>query len=235
MFILPIKIPIRHRRKLTLVFSAIVILIILLLMASTVLINSETNGLTYTDISSIPHHSVGIVLGCPRKLSGGRINPFFSSRISAAAALFRAGKVDYLLASGDNYSRGCVETVSMREALISEGIPEERIYCDYKGLRTLDSVVRAKEIFGQKELVIISQEFHNRRAIFIAGHRGIKAIGYNAEEVNAYDSFLTKCREFLATTRAVLDVYVFNSGPRFLGEKVPIGAQEGLRGNCAGH
>jgi SanA protein len=82
--------------------------------------------------------------------------------------------------------------------------------------------------------VIISQEFHNRRALFIARHRGINAVGFNADEVDAYDGFLTRCRELLAITRAVLDIYVFDSGPKFLGDRVPISAQEGVRGNCAG-
>ena len=207
--------------------AATVIVLGSLLTASTIFIGYETDGLTYSDISAIPHRKVGIILGCPKKFSGGRLNPFFSSRISAAAALFRAGKVDYLLASGDNYSRGCVETVSMREALISEGIPREKIYCDYKGLRTLDSVVRANEIFGQKDLVIISQDFHNRRAIFIARHRGINAIGFNADEVSAYDGLLTRCRELFASALAILDVYIFNTEPRFSGEQA-------LTGSCNG-
>jgi SanA protein len=197
------------------------------------LIDSETEDMTYSDVPSIPHRKVGIVLGCPRKVSGGRINPFFSTRITAAVALFRAGKVDYLLASGDNYSRGCVETVSMRDALIREGIPEERIYCDYKGLRTLDSVVRAKEVFGENKFVVISQQFQNRRAVFIAKSRGIDAIGFNADEVGAYEGFLTKVRELFARTLTMLDIYVLESEPRFLGEKIPIGADARQKGNCA--
>jgi SanA protein len=221
------------KRKLITLFGFIAALLSLLIIIPTSLIDSETDDMTYSDVPSIPHRKVGIVLGCPRKLSGGRINPFFSTRITAAAALFRAGKVDYLLASGDNYSRGCVETVSMREALIREGIPEERIYCDYKGLRTLDSVVRARYVFGENKFVVISQEFQNRRAIFIAKSRGINAIGFNAAEVGAYEGFLTKVRELFARILTILDVYVLGSEPRFLGGKMPIGANDGQKGDCA--
>ena len=219
-------------RRLCIGAAALAIFVGTFLAASTILIHYKTDGLTYDDISLIPRHRVGIILGCPRKLSGGRLNPFFSSRISAAATLFRAGKVDYLLASGDNYSRGCFETAAMREALIREGIPSEKIYCDYKGLRTLDSVVRAKELFGQKQLLIISQDFHNRRAIFIARQRGLDAVGFNADDVNAYDSLLTKGRELFASALAILDVYIFNTAPRFSGTPVQIGGHDSPAGNC---
>ncbi len=219
MFILSRQTAIPYIRKLFIWAAATVIVLGSLLTASTIFIGYETDGLTYSDISAIPHRKVGIILGCPKKLSGGRLNPFFSSRISAAAALFRAGKVDYLLASGDNYSRGCVETVAMREALITAGIPQGKIYCDYRGLRTLDSVVRAKEIFGLQDMIIISQDFHNSRAVFIARHKGINAIAFNAGNVNLYDSLLTRSRELFASAKALLDIYIFDTGPRFSGEQ----------------
>jgi SanA protein len=102
-------------------------------------------------------------------------------------------------------------------------VPAARIYCDYAGFRTLDSVVRAREVFGQAEITIVSQAFHNRRAIFIARHRGVDAIGFNAQEVDAYNSFRTLCREQAARVGTLLDVLVFHTQPRFLGPRVPIG------------
>jgi len=112
----------------------------------------------------------------------------------------------------------------MKDSLVQAGVPAARIYCDYAGFRTLDSIVRAREIFGQTEITVISQEFHNERAIFIARYRGVDAIGFNAPEVDAYDSFKTKCRELIARANMLLDLFVFGRAPRFLGDKVTIPA-----------
>ena len=111
----------------------------------------------------------------------------------------------------------------MKNSLVEMGVPRAKIYCDYAGFRTLDSIVRARDVFGQTQITIISQEFHNRRAIFIARHRGLDAIGFNAPEVDAYDSFKTRCREQAAKVNTVLDIFVFRRQPKFFGPKVPIG------------
>jgi len=205
-----------------------------MMVISSSIIDSETEGLTYSDISAVPHHTVGLVLGCPKKLSGGRENIYFINRINAAINIYRAGKVDYLIVSGDNISRGCNETISMRADLIKYGIPAERIYCDFRGMRTLDSVVRARNIFGQGDLLIISQEFHNRRAIFIANHYGIRAVGFNAEDLDFSTGVETHLRDILSRLRAVLDVYVFQSEPKFAGVTVSVGDQDASRSSCAG-
>jgi SanA protein len=180
-------------------------------------------GRTYSDLAAIPHRQVGLVLGCQKYSSGNRPNLFFQNRIAAAVELYRGGKVDYLLVSGDNHTRGYDETTDLRNALIEQGVPADKIYADYAGFRTLDSVVRAKEVFGQTEVTIISQQFHNQRAIFIANHRGLDAIAFNAPDVDSYESFGTRVREQFARVKAVLDIYVLNKQPHFLGEKVTIG------------
>jgi SanA protein len=182
----------------------------------------------------VPHYRVGLVLGCPKKLVGGRDNAYFTHRISAAVSLYRAGKIDYLLVSGDNVSRGCHETVSMRADLIKFGVPSEKIFCDFRGMRTLDSVLRAKEIFGLDNLLIISQEFHNRRAVFIAGHHGINATGFNAEDVGFPEGVPTQLRDILSRLRAVLDIYVLKSRPRFSGEPVNMGDPKTAGSGCQG-
>ena len=133
--------------------------------------------------------------------------------------------MEYLLVSGDNRKKDYDEATDMKESLIRAGIPANLIYCDFAGFRTLDSVVRAKEVFCQKQVTIISQEFHNQRAIFIAAHYGIDAIGFNADGVDAYNGFKTKCREQLARVRTLLDVYLFRTSPKFLGERIEIGVQ----------
>ena len=183
----------------------------------------SAGGRTYDDPEAMPHRRVGLVLGCPRIVSHGRRNLFFGYRIEAAAKLFQAGKVDYLLVSGDNLSDGCTEAADMQQALIAAGVPAGKIYCDFAGLRTLDSVVRAREVFWQSDLTIISQKFHNERAIFIANRHGLDAIGFNAQMPGGFHGFMSLCREQFARVRAVLDAYLLNMQPKLLGQKVQIG------------
>ena len=187
------------------------------------LVTRAAQGRIYADVQAVPHRHVGVVLGCMKLLSHHRPNLFFDNRICAAVALYQAGKVDYLLVSGDNRYVGVNEPHDMRDALAQAGVPTNRIVCDYAGFRTLDSVIRAREVFDQREVTFISQRFHNQRAIFLAAHSGIDAIGFNADEVDAYNSFRTRCREHLARVRAVLDVYLLHRQPKFLGPKVEIG------------
>lgn len=215
------------------IFAITVVALSAASITATVVIGKAARGRTYSDIRDIPHRRVGLVLGCSRQLSDGRPNLFFRNRIGAAAELYRAGKVDYLLVSGDNHIHAYDEATDMKNALIQSGVPPEKIHCDFAGFRTLDSVVRAKEVFGQKDVTIISQEFHNERAIFIASHRGLDAIGFNAPEVNAYDSFKTRCREKLARVATLVDVFVLHRKSRFLGEQVAIGAAP--QPNVIGH
>ncbi len=139
-------------------------------------------------------------------------------------ACFAPAKVEYLVVSGDNHIKGYDEPQDMKDALVEVGVPADRIYCDYAGFRTLDSIVRVREIFGQTAIIVVSQQFHNQRAIFIARHRGIDAIGFNAAEVDAYNSFRTKCREVLARANMLIDLFVWQREPKFLGPKVNLPA-----------
>ncbi len=158
-----------------------------------------------------------------KTLANAQPNLFFYFRIEAAAGLFRAGRVNYLIVSGDNSREGYDEPTDMRDALMAAGVPAERIYRDYAGFRTLDSVIRAREIFGQDSITIVSQRFHNERAIFIARAHGIDAVGYNAVNMPQYRGLKTKAREWLARTRTVLDVWVLGTKPKFLGPPVELG------------
>ena len=100
----------------------------------------------------------------------------------------------------------------------------DRVYCDFAGFRTLDSVVRAKAVFGQTNITVISQEFHNQRAIYIARHNGMDAIGFNARAVDSYNSFRTKLREQFARVKTVLDVNLLRTRPKFLGPRIELGS-----------
>lgn len=184
-------------------------------------IESETENLVTSTISEIPNEKVALVLGTSKTLSDGRVNLYFKYRIDAATELYRAGKVEYFIVSGDNSVEHYNEPEDMKLALIANGVPENKIFEDFAGFRTLDSVVRAKEIFGQNSFIIVSQRFHNERALYLAQKEGIKAYGYNAKDVNAYSGFKTNIREKLARAKVFWD-FAFGVEPKFGGDKVHI-------------
>jgi SanA protein len=182
----------------------------------------EAAPYVHSTLDALPVNEVGLVLGTSDRLRSGAPNPFFAHRIAAAARLIRSGKVSYLLVSGDNSTLSYNEPWKMRRALMAAGVDSARIVLDYAGFRTLDSVVRAKEVFGQRRITIISQRFHNERAVFIARRCGIDAVGYNAADAPAWTGLRTLLRERLARVRVMLDLWL-GTEPRFLGEPVPIG------------
>lgn len=184
---------------------------------------SDARHYTYDDVDAVPYNRVALVLGTSKYLIGGSPNHYFKYRIKAAAELYNNGKVDYILVSGDNATVQYNEPRQMRRALIQAGIPANAIYSDYAGFRTLDSVVRAKEVFGQARFTVVSQAFHNERAIFIARHFGIDAVGFNALDPSAYQGIRTRVREVFARLMGLLDLYVLDKGPKFLGEPIVIG------------
>ncbi len=180
----------------------------------------------FADLDSLPANDVALVLGTNpyihRKDTKFK-NLYFEYRLNAAIALYEAGKVKHFILSGDNSRKTYDEPTEMKAGLMARGVPEAAITLDYAGFRTLDSVVRSKAIFQQQKLTIISQEFHNYRAVFLAGQHGIDAVAFNAKTVPYRGSKLRiEVREFLARTKAILDVFVLRKSPKFLGEKITI-------------
>lgn len=192
-------------------------------VVSDLMIRSAANGKCFDGCAQVPAMDVGLVLGCSPKVAGGRTNLFFTRRIDAAVALYQAGKVRALIVSGDNHREGYDEPTAMKEALVAAGVPESRIYCDYAGFRTLDSVVRAREVFGQDRLVIVSQRFHNERAVYLAQQKGMEEVAaLNAADVPVRSAAKTWLRERFARVKAVLDVKILRTEPKFLGEPVKV-------------
>ncbi|MEY2985895.1 MAG: hypothetical protein RJB24_124 [Candidatus Parcubacteria bacterium] len=185
-------------------------------------INHNPKLFIFDDVDKIGEHKVGLVLGTSEKTVGGRANPFFVNRIEAATKLYQAGKIKKILVSGDNAEVSYNEPKAMQIALLDKGIPKEDIVLDYAGFRTLDSVIRARDVFGQNDLIIISQEFHIKRAVYIARTLGIDAQGFIADEVSMTFNARTQVREVLARTQAWMDVHILNRQPKFLGEKEEI-------------
>jgi len=180
---------------------------------------SSTRSRIYSDVNEIPFNEVGVVPGASKFL-GFHINPYFKYRMEAAAELYHAGKIKHILVTGDNHADWYDEPTDMKNYLITLGVPENCITLDFAGFRTFDSMVRAKKIFGLNKFTIISQEFHNQRALFICHHYGIDAVAFNAK-----DPFIgpaSNTREYLAKTKAVLDIYLLFTQPKFLGEEESI-------------
>ena len=180
-------------------------------------------GRHFESVDDVPARRVALVLGCSPRVKGGRENVYFRGRVDAAAELWHSGKVRYLLVSGDNRTVYYNEPAVMKEALLSRGVAEERIVLDYAGRRTLDSVVRAKEVFRLEELIIVSQSFHNERALFLAEMHGLDAVGFDAPAFRGPGSLRNQLRESMARVKACLDVYVLDTQPHFLGEPIEIG------------
>ncbi|MDX5325726.1 MAG: YdcF family protein [Bacteroidota bacterium] len=187
---------------------------------------SSRSSKTYTSIQEIPHRKVGLLLGTAKYAIGGRENLYYRYRLEATRDLFFGGKIDYILVSGDNGTVQYNEPSTFRKDLIKMGIPSDRIVLDYAGFRTLDSVERCKRVFGEDSITVISQGFHNQRAIYIADNRGIHAIGFNAKDVGTSYGFKTRLREKLARVKTLLDLHILNTEPKFLGEEIQIGGQD---------
>ena len=178
-------------------------------------------GRVFSKVSEVPFTKVGLVFGTTDRVSG-RENLYFRYRIEAATHAWKAGRIKTLIVSGDNSTRYYNEPNKMKLALIERGIPADRIVCDFAGLRTLDSVVRAKEIFGAESVLFISQRFQNERAIYLAQANGIKAYGFDARDVESQGGLKTKLREVGARVKMWLDVNCLHTRPHFLGIKIAL-------------
>lgn len=187
------------------------------------LVTRAATGRLYDDPAKLPDQRVALLPGCVKTLPNGWPNPFFDGRIAAAAQLYKAGKVKAILVSGDNHRNGYDEPTDMKQALIAAGVPEAKITCDYAGLRTLDSVVRAQKVFGLHQVLLVSQRFQNERALYLAQGCGLDAIGFNAADIKLQWALKTYIREAFARVKAVLDVHVLHTQPKFLGPPVKVG------------
>lgn len=173
----------------------------------------NTRNQIYFDIAELPANDVGLVLGTSKFVKSGKENLFFRYRMEATARLWKEGKVKMLILSGNNDSEYYNEPADMKRALLKLNVPEESMILDYAGFRTFDSVVRCKSVFKQRKITIISQNFHNARALYIGNHEGMEAIAFAAQDVPDGYSLKTLVREYLARPYALLDVYMLHPQP----------------------
>jgi len=197
------------------------ILSVLLILLIDSYVSYSQNPFCYNKMSKTPVNHVGLLLGTSKKVRGGNLNLYYKYRIQAAADLYNNKKISKIICSGDNGTKFYNEPREMKKDLMNLGIKESDIFLDYAGFRTLDSVMRAKAIFGQNRFTIISQPFHNQRALFIARKKGINAIAFNARKVSNRSKYKLMIREKLARVKMVYDL-ITNKKPKYLGESISI-------------
>ncbi len=211
------------KQLITRLYLPFAVLILILIVYCNAQVNKNAVGKTFQTVDSIPYNRVGLLLGtCKTMKDKVTINPFWKYRLDAAFELWSAHKIDRILISGDNGWYGYNEPQDFMDALVALGVPDSVLVFDYAGFRTHDSVIRCKKIFGQKKVTIISQKFHNERALFIAQKYGLDAVGFNAKDVGFRDNIYTSIREKLARVKLFLDLYVLQTEPHFLGKKITI-------------
>ena len=181
----------------------------------------KASGRTFDNVNDIPHNKVGLLLATSPITRQGAHNYYFDNRIKSADELYKAGKVDYIIASGGDYRNeqkfGCDEPQAIKDSLMARGIPEDRIILDYDGTRTLNSIVKAKDLYALDSVTLISQKYHNERAIFLADKYGLHAIGYNAAPSPIIRNRIKNIlREYLARPKMFLDLLT-DTKPKFEG------------------
>ncbi|MDO6526283.1 MULTISPECIES: ElyC/SanA/YdcF family protein [unclassified Motilimonas] len=204
-------------RQFFIIMLALTVTTIVVLASLDLYVSFVANNRVYTDVAEIPHRPVALVLGTSKYI-GKRINHFYPPRLDAAQSLFKHNKVQAVIVSGDNATRYYNEPQTMANDLVRAGVPRRYVVKDYAGFRTLDSVVRAKLIFGQEALTIVSQRFHCERAIYIARAIDIDALCLSADDAQGLGAIKIRLREVLARAKAVLDINILNKQPKFLGE-----------------
>ena len=194
------------------IIMAVVCIVVMMVCNQIVVNNAE--GKVFSDIDSIKYNKVGLLLGTTPQARIGRItNAFFTYRIDAAEQLYKSRKIEKILISGDENSLdGVNEPECMRDSLVSRGIPAKDIILDGKGYRTINSIINANKVYGLKSFTIISQKFHNERAIYQAGHLGLNVEdlqAFNAKMPKSRRAYITTIREYLARVKMFIDLFTF--------------------------
>lgn len=209
----------REIKKLLFIGFGCLLAVEMIILICNAVVTANSSGKTFDDVSDIPHHKVGLLLATSPITPGGAHNYYFDNRIKAADELYKAGKIDFIIASGGNYTQtqknGCDEPRAILDSLVARGIPAQRIMLDYDGTRTLNSIAKAKEVYGLDSLTLISQKYHNERAIYLAEKYGIHAIGYNAKPSPVRRNRIKNTiREYFARVKMYIDL-AFASEPVF--------------------
>ena len=203
--------------------SFILLSVLILILAAEGYTNARANDYCHDEAGNCRQGDVGLVLGCSKRLSKNRANAYFTGRMQAAAELWKSGKLRCIIVSGDNREVYYNEPRDMKDELVRLGVPEDKIVCDYAGLRTFDSVVRANRVFGADKMTIISQSYHVKRAVTTARHLGLDAEGYKAPLVPLKRSAWLRqfLRERAARVAMIFDLCI-GTEPRHMGSRIAL-------------
>lgn len=200
-----------RRKMLWFILAPLAIVIVAIIICYSI-VSINANGLTYDNVTDIKHNNIGLLLGTSPQTPDNEPNYYYINRIIATAELYNAGKIDTVIASGGDYSSQpgrYNELVAMHDSLVAHGIPDSVIILDYDGTRTLNSIIKAKEVYGCDKITLISQKYHNERAIFLAKQNGIEAIGYNAAPSHIVTKRIkNESRELLARVKLFIDTLI---------------------------
>lgn len=208
-------------RRIIKITAYLLLFSIIALFVCDYLVKSHASDKCSADLNKLQKAKIGLLLGTSKMLANGNENQYYRHRIAAAVELFKSKKIEFILISGDNSSENYNEPQMMKDDLLKLGIPESKIILDYAGFRTLDSVARCSLVFGEKNVIVISQQFHNERAIYLAKRYDIHMQGYNAKDVDKYFGLKTAIREKFARVKLMLDL-LFGKEPKYLGKRIVI-------------
>lgn len=192
-----------------------------LLAAAYVTVQRAARGRIFELASAtIPAHRVAIVPGA-LVFANGQLSDIVADRVACALALHRRGLVDRVLVSGDHGTLAYDEVGAMGDALVRGGVNPAAVFLDHAGFRTLDTMHRARAVFGVRKAIICTQRFHLARSVYLARSFGIDAVGVVADQQTCDAALFNDLREALARANALLDVAV-GRGARMLGPRIPI-------------
>ena len=200
-----------NTKKIVLFVGVCLIAVIGIIMTCHVLVVNNAKGRTYDNLADIPQREIGLLLGTSPITPQGGHNFYFDNRIKAAADLYHSGKIKKILASGGDYSltekHGCDEPTDMRDSLVAYGVPDTCIIEHWQGWRTINSIEAVRDLYDFDNITIISQKYHNERALYQADYLGITAIGYNAEPSPIRRNRIKNTiREYFARVKLFLDL-----------------------------
>jgi SanA protein len=215
------------KKRILICCSAVVAIIAIIVISCNLSVAFKARGRIYDKVSDMPHNRVALLLATSPITPRGGHNFYFDNRITAAYDLYANGKVDYIIASGGDYrdvhTYGCDEPKAILDSLVARGVPSKRIILDYEGTRTLNSIVKAKQVYQLDSVTIISQPEHNARAIAIADHYGLYTVAYSAAPSHIRRSRIKNTiREYLARVKMYLD-FVIGKEANIEKRIIPIG------------
>lgn len=213
-------------KKLVWILTALSLACVGLVLAANLWVLAVTDDRIEDDLMLCAAEPVGIVFGTSYWSRGGGRNPYYVARLGAAARLFRMERVEHLLLSGDNRTRYYNEPVTMWRDLREVNVPDADMTLDYAGFSTFDTLVRARKVFGADRVLLITQDWHLPRALYIANAVGLDARGCAVPSRSVAGVWQLRMREWLARVAMLGDLYLWQREPYFLGPRVPLPVSE---------